>query len=146
MSLDVYLKLPGYGDREPYVPVREDGQTKRLTLAEWHERYPDREPIVLYPESDYVFEWNITHNLNTMAAAAKLYGAIWRPDELDYRWASEIVPDLSAGLERLKADPDYYRGFNPSNGWGNYEQLVEFVDRYLSACIQYPDAEIRVSR
>jgi len=35
---------------------------------------------------------------------------------------------------------------NPKNGWGDYEGLVRFVKEYLKACIDYPDAEIKVSR
>lgn len=92
-----------------------------------------------------VFWRNITHNLNTMAEDAGLYQHLWRPEELGITKASELIDPLRAGLELLVSDPKRFRAFNPSNGWGSYEGLVEFVRRYLEACIENPDATIRVS-
>jgi hypothetical protein len=42
--------------------------------------------------------------------------------------------------------PEKYKTLNPSNGWGSYEGLIEFVKKYHSACLDNPEAEIRVSR
>ena len=39
-----------------------------------------------------------------------------------------------------------YEKFNPKNGWGSYEGLVNFVDNYLNACYEYPSAEVKISR
>ena len=33
-----------------------------------------------------------------------------------------------------------------TNGWGMYEHFVPFVEKYLEACKEYPDAVIEVSR
>jgi hypothetical protein len=93
-----------------------------------------------------VFTWNITHNLNVMAMAADLYMPIWRPEELDITLAEELIKPLTEGLKRLESTPGYFRTFNPANGWGTYENLVEFVQRYLKACKEDPDAIIEVSR
>ena len=68
------------------------------------------------------------------------------PDECGVTKAGELVPYLQEGLERLTADPDHYRQFNPENGWGTYETLVRFVEGYLWACQENPDADIEVSR
>lgn len=93
-----------------------------------------------------IFTRNITHNLNRMAEAAGIYKHIWRPEELNIKTAGELIEPLTAGLARLKANPAYFSQFNPANGWGNYDILVDFVDTYLDACIADPDATIEVSR
>lgn len=93
-----------------------------------------------------VFSDNITHNLNTMAEAAGLYEVLWRPEDLQIRYAHELVGPLRNGLAKLTADPEKFRALNPKNGWGAYEDLVQFVEAYLEACIGNPLAEVSVSR
>ena len=93
-----------------------------------------------------VFDSNITHNLGKMAAKAGLYQLLWRPEELNITHAAQLIEPLRVGLALLERDPAYYRQFNPTNGWGTYEKLVEFTREYLAACIENPDAEIHVSR
>jgi hypothetical protein len=36
--------------------------------------------------------------------------------------------------------------FNPGNGWGSYDGLVDFVYNYCNACRETPEAELRISR
>lgn len=36
--------------------------------------------------------------------------------------------------------------FNSDNGWGMYVNFVPFVEKYLNACKQYPDAKVEVWR
>lgn len=60
--------------------------------------------------------------------------------------ARELIDTLDSGLSLLKSDPERFKRFNPENGWGSYEGLVEFVEDYLDACRQYPDAEVSVWR
>jgi hypothetical protein len=96
--------------------------------------------------TDCVYEANITHNLGRMAEAAGVYPALWRPEEIGVTKASQLVGPLEAGLSGLQARPDHFRTFNPSNGWGSYESLVRFVERYLAACEANPDAAVEASR
>jgi hypothetical protein len=93
-----------------------------------------------------VYSANITHNLGRMAQEAVLYMPLWRPEEMRFTKAYQIIPMLEKGLDRLKAKPDFFKSFNPDNGWGSYESLVKFVEKYLVACKEYPDADIEVSR
>lgn len=93
-----------------------------------------------------VFERNITHNLAEMADKAGLYKCMWRPEEIGITEAGDLILLLEAGLEKLLSDPDYYKIFNPPNGWGSYDGLVDAVTEYLQACKDAPDAEIRVGR
>jgi hypothetical protein len=93
-----------------------------------------------------VYSANITHNLNSMAKEAGIYQHLWRPEELAISKAGQLIEPLRAGLALLKADPERFKKFNAENGWGLYEHFVPFVDRYLAACIDYPDADVSVSR
>lgn len=93
-----------------------------------------------------VFEANITHNLNTMAEAAGIYRHLWRPDEIGITKAAELIGPLTAGLALLKSDPARFTQHAPPNGWGSYDGLVAFVERYLEACQTDPDATVSVSR
>lgn len=93
-----------------------------------------------------VFEWNITHNLGKMADDAGIYQCLWRPEEIGITTASQLIDPLERGLERLKSDPERFKKFNPSNGWGSYEDLCTFVELYLNACKKNPDGFIFVSR
>lgn len=93
-----------------------------------------------------VFEANITHNLNTMASEAGIYKFLWRPEEVGVSRAKQLIEPLERGLERLQAEPDKYKKFNPGNHWGSYEGLIRFVEKYLAACREHPDAVVRVSR
>jgi len=116
VSLDVGLFLP-------YTTI--DGEHKRI----------------------HVFERNVTHNLALMARAVGIHKACWRPDEIGYTHARDLVPALEAGLARLEGDgPDAFREYEPENGWGTWSTLCAFVEAYLDACREYPDAEISVSR
>ena len=47
--------------------------------------------------------------------------------------------------EKLKRNPKYFRKFEPSNGWGKYEDLLDCVKKYLEACISHSDAIVSVS-
>jgi hypothetical protein len=93
-----------------------------------------------------VYGRNITHNLNKMAMEAGIYEALWRPEEIGIVRADQLIEPLTVGLDKLKADPEHYQKFNAPNGWGMYEHFVPFVEDYLEACKENPDAEVNVSR
>lgn len=117
-------------------------------------------------EREMFYSCNITHNLNAMADAAGIYEALWRPHRLkegynipegDYSlegkfesenpvYAREIIGKLGLGLDLLKKDPEYFKKYNSPNGWGLYDNFVPFVEGYLNACIEYPDALVYISR
>jgi hypothetical protein len=93
-----------------------------------------------------VFESNITHNLIAIAKEAGIYQACWRPEEIGITKAEQLIEPLRKGLELLRAEPDKFRALNPSNGWGDYDGFIGWVERYLAACEAYPDADVDVSR
>lgn len=171
MSLDVSLIMRGAAipNTSSGIFIRENGETKEISEQEWNKRFPNKEPVRVQLEdvtSDEVYSANITHNLGVMADEAGIYEALWRPHRLKDGYniseddheaerefenknpsvAKDIIGKLALGLDVLKSDPEHFKKFNPNNGWGDYDGLIEFAENYLKACEQYPDAEIEVSR
>lgn len=95
---------------------------------------------------NYVFQSNITHNLNVMAKACGVYYACWRPEEINCKKAKHILPMLIDGILLLQSDPVHYEKFNSSNGWGLYKNFLPWLKEYCNACEKYPNANISVSR
>ena len=103
--------------------------------------------LIVPPTRPNAVYWaNITHNLSVMAGKAGIYEHLWRPGENGITKAGELIKPLTRGLAKLRAEPAYYRQFDPKNGWGAYEDLVYFVEMYLAACRANPHADISVSR
>ena len=109
-------------------------------------RCPDCENVHDKETRDWYFDWNITHNLSEMAEAAGIYEHLWTPEEIGITEAIQLIKPLREGLQKLKADPEKYKKYNPDNGWGTYEGLVTFVEKYLAACMAHPDAEVSAHR
>ena len=112
----------------------------------------DVDLMVTQPTS--VYSANITHNLGKMASEVKvgigakidLYTILWRPEELNFKFAKDIADLLDEGWNILLSDPEKFKKFNPENGWGSYEGLCDFVYKYRNACWDNPDAELSISR
>lgn len=99
-----------------------------------------------------VYENNITHNLAQMATMVvlengmTLYDVLWHPEEKGLCYAKDISELLDEGWNTLLSNPKHFKKFNPSNGWGDYDGLSDFVYKYRNACWDNPDAELRISR
>ena len=99
-----------------------------------------------------VFDTGITHNLGKMASKVKvndiltLYDILWHADTYNITHAHQIADLLDVGYNELLADPTYYKQFNAPNGWGNYDNLCNFVYQYRNACWNNPNAAINISR
>ena len=116
-----------------------------LTRKKWIS-YDAGKTLTEEAETNEVYSANITHNLGKMAGEAGIYEHLWRPDEIKITKAKELIEPLRQGLHNLKSEPERYKKFNPENGWGSYDGLVKFVENYLNACYEYPDADVEVSR
>lgn len=93
-----------------------------------------------------VYERNITHNLGQMAEKAGLYTALWRPEEEGLCIAKDLIRPLQEGIGNMIANKAELKIYNPENGWGNYENLLEFAGSYLKACERYFNCGVNVSR
>lgn len=146
MSLDVYLnkKLGKYNELS--TEQKAYFHSKYSDYIIWEENGLSFEDWYLQNNYQEVYEANITHNLGEMAEKAGIYKALWRPEEINAVHAKDIIDILEKGLTDLKARPEHFKMFNSPNGWGMYEHFVPFVEKYLEACKEYPDAVIEVSR
>jgi hypothetical protein len=150
MSLYVFLDVP-----EPVkvsagsgIFIRAAGQTVEINQEEWNKRFPDQELVVFNYDDDTtkVYSANITHNLIGMAEEAGIYKHLWRPEEIGITKARQLIEPLSIGVALMKREPDRFIALNPANGWGSYENFVPWIERYIAACCEFPEAEVSVSR
>ena len=51
----------------------------------------------------------------------------------------DYIQDITSCYNLLLRDPNFYKRYNPENGWGNYEQLTNGVKKYLNALISISD-------
>jgi hypothetical protein len=93
-----------------------------------------------------LFTANITHNLGQMAAVAGIYKAVWRPEEDGLHRAADLIGPLREGIACMKVDPAKFRAYDAANGWGTYTDFIPWLEKYLAACEEYPNAEVKVSR
>lgn len=103
-----------------------------------------RDPTATYDNSELHWQ-NITHNLAQMADEAGIYICLWRPLQNGFKTAEQLIEPLKLAIERMKARPEHYRQWDAKNGWGTREQFVPWLQKLLSACEEYPLAEIEVS-
>jgi hypothetical protein len=95
---------------------------------------------------------NITHNLANMAgnvyitSEMTLYDVLWRPEEYNLVYAKDIADHLHVAWNILLSEPEFFKQFNPENGWGNYDTLLGFVYNYRNKCYDNPEALVEVSR
>ena len=103
---------------------------------------------------DTICSWTPTYNYREMLIAAGIYDALVAPHRLhpDYAEgksandltvrAKIVIKPLELGLENLLANPDHFKQFNPSNGWGSYDDLIDMLSSYLNDLKTHPNAEI----
>lgn len=92
------------------------------------------------------FSQNITHNLGAMAEEAGIYDIVWRPEENGISHARQLIEPLKKAIAEMHADPPRFEKHNAPNGWGLYIHFVPWLQKYLCACEEYPDATVEVSR
>ncbi|MPN58149.1 hypothetical protein SDC9_205850 [bioreactor metagenome] len=80
-----------------------------------------------------------------MAEAVGLYKALWSPEEICITSASQMIAPLEKAIKELENDPEKYKAYNPSNGWGNYDIFVSFCKSVLHTCREHPDAVIEAA-
>jgi hypothetical protein len=100
--------------------------------------------VLLIQKISIVFEGTISQNIEPMAIEAGLGDYLWCPYSLGARKAYHLIEPLKQGLGRLMIDPTRYKKLNPKNDSTTYDLFVDFVQEYLYACINNPDAEISV--
>lgn len=155
MSLDITIISPEpIKKKSTGIYARIDGQTRELTCEEVLKVFPGMEPWQIIEEEIETNEFwsgNITHNLGEMAEDClsfdegsqlyNLYDLLWRDTQVPFTgdYINAYIAHLAYCLYILKNDPEHFKKFNPSNGWGTYEQLVNFVEEFIKALITMPE-------
>ena len=146
MSFGFLLLLSPFLNRD----LRDEGKnnssraaSSTLNIGGKHRRL---EVILIYSHGTEVCSLNITHSLAVMAYEAGIYQCLWEPCQARILFAAQLIPPLKEGLAILLSDPDRFKKFNPENGLGSYDTLVEFVQQYLDACKKNPRAIVQVYR
>ena len=60
--------------------------------------------------------------------------------------AKQIAIPLTKALIYINTHEKELSEYNPENGWGSYYSLKDFVEQYLIACCDYPNARIKICR
>ncbi len=89
-----------------------------------------------------VFSKNITHNVAAMWRMAGVYDALYNSEGEPCR---KIEAILRVGINDMLNRPNEYKALNPSNGWGNYEGALAYLQAVYLACKENPEGIIRVS-
>lgn len=106
--------------------------------------------IHLIEDGVTVYTCNITNNLKNMVQAfgEKYYLILWKPQELEiFTSLSEIqAKDLiffyeEILIELIRNRKEYER-YNSPNGWGTYDDLLNFLVQLVSYCHKYPKATV----
>lgn len=160
MSLDIYIISPEpIKKKSTGIWVRDGGKTRELSKAEAQERYPDADIQEIEITTNEFWHGNITHNLGKMAENClsldeesqrySLYNLLWRDTQVPFtgNYLNVYIAHLAYCLYVLRNNPDYFKQYNPSNGWGTYEQLIEFVRSFIHALVDMPEgSEIKYSK
>ena len=147
MSLDITIVSPEpIKKKSTGIYARIDGQTRELTKEEAIAHFPDVDPDSIIEkeiETNEFWHGNITHNLREMASKClaedgetTLCELLWRDNPID---ETKYVAQLYECLTVLREDSNFFKKFNPPNGWGTYEQLVKFVSSFIHAFIDMPE-------
>jgi len=139
MGLDLYFFKKGINFQEIRENISNLYEKKRIIQEEIEQLEDAYDDVQLA-------SFNITHNLNKMAEAAGLYEVLWHPEEIGITSASQMIPLLEKGVKELEKYPEKYKAFNAPNGYGKYEDFVNFCRSTLHWCRKYPDAVVEASR
>jgi hypothetical protein len=59
--------------------------------------------------------------------------------------AEELRPFIERGVSMMSEAPEYFRQYNPPNGWGDYEGALEYLRWIAANCVKFPHAFVEVS-
>lgn len=80
-----------------------------------------------------------------MAGEAGIYECLWHPERVGVVTASQLIEPLANALKAMREDPERFKKFDASNGWGTYAKFVPWLEHLLAACVRTPDAIVSVS-
>jgi hypothetical protein len=104
--------------------------------------------LIIHTGKDFavVFEvGNMTHNVQPMWRKAIKTTSDRDMNLCDFNsWvAFNACGILEKALEHMQYNENEYTPLNPSNGWGDYDSAVEYLESFLVACKNHPACIIR---
>lgn len=87
-----------------------------------------------------LYESNFTHNAADMARSAKLYTTLWHQKGMK---AHLVAKRISSGIALMLDDPARFKAVEPANGWGTYDQFLEWLIELRTACNTHPHSIFR---
>jgi hypothetical protein len=54
---------------------------------------------------------------------------------------SQAEPIIKKAIKKFKSNKKSLEKLNPPNGWGSYNQFLEFLEDVLDACKRYPNSK-----
>lgn len=82
----------------------------------------------------------INSDFKEMAKACGIYECLWSPAYFNMHTAGAVAPEVTRALRDLLNSPGYYKLFETP--YATYLAFRNFLVQYLSACVEYPDAEL----
>lgn len=74
--------------------------------------------------------WNYTHNTNPMLALANGF----RLSQLDKMSATTAMYQLEHAITYLALHREECEALNPTNGWGDYDGVLKFLQKIHARC------------
>lgn len=117
----------------------------------------DAQPVVFNDDPDFAMRrlvpmrssascdgasFNLTYNLGEMLRAAGMTDA-W--NGLAGKTGAKVAKALAPVIAELERDPDFYRTFEPANGWGTYDDALLVCKGVAMVGELHPDARLRVA-
>ena len=88
------------------------------------------------------YDWNITHNVAAMWRLAGCYERLYESRGDKAGWH---IDGLRSAYTKMRDNPDEYKALNPSNGWGNYDGALKWLNTVIKGFEEAPEALIGVS-
>jgi len=94
--------------------------------------------IIKAPEDTYErYERNVTYNNSSLLKRAGFH-----PSVLNGINVYRLIPVLNNAITVMQDNPDYFKQFEPENGWGGYADVLDFLHSMRNYMVDAPDAYI----
>lgn len=84
--------------------------------------------------------WNITYNLRAMFAEGGLRLREWHGLP-----ATVVEPAVRDAIRQMREDPARFRRHNPSNGWGDYDSCLHWLEVVADGMAEHPRTTVTVT-
>lgn len=120
--------------------------------------------VAIIDKDETIWDGNITHNMGVMAShipvnyrneddtvafMGSLYDIVWRADNIGdpfFLNTAPMVDVLSDGICYMIQHRLELLQYNPDNGWGSYDDFLNWLISYKNQCEDNPNCKIEISR